>query len=184
MFVHGIDQDTALSLLALRDAEELFTATDANREHLRRWLPWVESVRSVDDTRAFIRSSLDQHARNNGFQCAVRFRHNIVGVVGYHWIDWANRSTHIGYWLAADHQGRGIMTKACRALVDFAFGELELNRVEIATADGNSRSRAIPERLGFVEEGLHRQAERLADRYVDLRLYAMLRSEWDPERRG
>jgi ribosomal-protein-serine acetyltransferase len=70
------------------------------------------------------------------------------------------------------------MTKACRFLVDYAFAELKLNRVEIRCATGNHKSRAIPERLGFKLEGTVRQAEWLYDHFVDHALYGMLASEW------
>jgi ribosomal-protein-serine acetyltransferase len=60
----------------------------------------------------------------------------------------------IGYWLAEDYQGRGIMTDCVRMLVDFCFNELDLNRVYITCGFGNKKSRAIPELLGFVQEGI------------------------------
>ena len=43
--------------LDLADADEIFSLTDANRGHLRQWLPWLDSVRRVDDTRTFIRAA-------------------------------------------------------------------------------------------------------------------------------
>lgn len=70
------------------------------------------------------------------------------------------------------------MTKAAKALTDYAFQELKLNRVDIRAAEGNSKSRAIPERLGFVCEGRIRQAEWLYDRYADHIVYGMLADEW------
>jgi ribosomal-protein-serine acetyltransferase len=70
------------------------------------------------------------------------------------------------------------MTEAVRALVDHAFGPWRLERVEIAAAVDNARSRAIPERLGFREEGVRRRAERVGDRWLDHAVYAMLASDW------
>ena len=70
------------------------------------------------------------------------------------------------------------MTEACRELVDYGFSPLGLHRVEIRCAIGNQRSRAIPERLGFVNEGIARQGEWLYDRYVDLVVYSMLAPDW------
>jgi ribosomal-protein-serine acetyltransferase len=104
----------------------------------------------------------------------------IVGMVGFHRFDWANRATSIGYWLAADHEGRGLMTEAVRALVEYAFETRGLHRIEIAAAVDNARSRAIPERLGFREEGVRRDAERHGERYLDLVLYARLATDPRP----
>lgn len=174
----GIDDETELRLLKERHAEELFVLMNQNRKYLREWLPWLDTNKSLDDTEEFIKGSLEQFANNSGFQSGIWFRGRLVGVIGYHKIDWANRATSIGYWLGASFQGKGLMTKACRVLVDYAFNEFGLNRVEIRCAVENKKSRAIPQRLGFREEGIIRQAEWLYDRFVDHVVYGMLASEW------
>lgn len=174
----GIDDETELRLLKERHAEELFVLMNQNRKYLREWLPWLDTNKSLDDTEEFIKGSLEQFANNSGFQSGIWFRGRLVGVIGYHKIDWANRATSIGYWLGASFQGKGLMTKACRVLVDYAFNEFGLNRVEIRCAVENKKSRAIPQRLGFREEGVIRQAEWLYDRFVDHVVYGMLASEW------
>jgi ribosomal-protein-serine acetyltransferase len=71
------------------------------------------------------------------------------------------------------------MAMAVSAVLDHAFGELHLNRVEIRVAPDNRRSRALPERLGFREEGVLRQAERHGEHYGDLTVYSMLAHEWE-----
>lgn len=168
-----------LRLLEESDADELYALTDANRAHLEAWLPWVRHTHAPADTLEFIRMARRQVGDNDGFQLAVvEPERAIVGVAGFHRVDWANRATSIGYWLAADWQGRGLMTAAVRALVDHAFGMWHLHRIEIKAAVGNARSRAIPARLGFREEGVHRDAERHGERYLDLVGYALLAGDW------
>jgi hypothetical protein len=105
----------------------------------------------------------------------------LCGMVGYNRLDWDNRTAFIGYWLAKDAEGKGIVTRCCRALVDHAFTELGLNRVVIQVAVGNFRSQAIPDRLGFSREGIAREGEWLYDRYVDLAVNALLRTAFAPE---
>ena len=119
-----------------------------------------------------------EHERRTALMCVVRHRAEIAGAIGLHTIDAVNRSTSIGYWLDEAHSGRGIMTRACRAVVTAAFRDYGLHRVEIRCATGNYRSCAIPLRLGFVEEGLLRQAGFLCDRWVDLRVFSALEQEW------
>jgi ribosomal-protein-serine acetyltransferase len=174
----GIDEHTELRLLKEQHTKELFALMDQNRKYLREWLPWLDDNKSPSDTKDFIKSSLEQFTSNNGFQMGIWFQGNLAGVIGYHKIDWANRATSIGYWLGASFQGRGLVTKACRALVDYAFSELRLNRMEIRCAVENRKSRSIPERLGFREEGIIRQAEWLYDHFVDHVVYGMLIGEW------
>jgi ribosomal-protein-serine acetyltransferase len=140
-------------------------------------MPWAAEP-SIEDTRTYLAGALAQRARNDGFGALVVDGETIIGSMGFHRIDWANRATSLGYWLSADRQGAGIMTAAVRALVCHAFTAWELHRVEIDAAVANVRSRAIPERLGFVEEGVRRDGERFGDRYVDLVVYSMLAPDW------
>jgi ribosomal-protein-serine acetyltransferase len=178
MFTHRIEDELELRPVDERHAEELTALVRHDLAHLKRWMPWATERYSVEDAREFIRRNLRQAAEDQGFATLIFFRERVVGSIGYNNFDWANRKTDIGYWLAADLQGRGIMTKACRVLVTYAFTELRLNRVEIYCAVENLRSRRIPERLGFTEEGTHRQAEWVHDHFKDLVSYSMLAREW------
>jgi ribosomal-protein-serine acetyltransferase len=178
MFHCELPSGAFLRLFEESDADELFALVEANRAYLDRWLPWVDATRDREPILDFIRAGRKQFADNNGFQAAIVDRGQIIGAIGFHAVDWKNRSTSIGYWLAEDRQGRGTMTEAVRALVNHAFGLWKLNRVEIQAAVGNLRSRAIPERLGFKEEGVLRDGERIGERYEDLVVYSMLAKEW------
>lgn len=166
-----------LRLLEESDAAELYALVEANRDHLSPWMPWAAEARP-EDTVAFIRMSRNQVPGNDGLQTALVSDGELIGMAGFPSVHWRDRAGEIGYWLAAAHQGRGTMTRAVRVLVDHAFGTWKLNRIEIRAAPANHRSRAIPERLGFVEEGTLRQAERIGDRYLDSVVYGMLASDW------
>lgn len=178
MFAHRIDPELYLKLLELRDAEELFRITDNSRQHLREWLPWVDATTSIDDSRVFVQSTLNNFASNNGLNAGIWWENRLAGCIGFHSIDWSNRNTSIGYWLAQEYQGRGIMTRATRALTDLAFEHYDLNRVEIRVATNNVKSRAVPERLSFKNEGCIQEAEWLHDHFVDHVIYGMLVSNW------
>jgi ribosomal-protein-serine acetyltransferase len=166
--------DLELRLLQISDAQELFALTDANRLYLRQWLPWLDNTTEVADTLNFIELTLQQFTDREALIAAICYtdraisgdNSQIVGTIGFNQIDWQNRSGYLGYWLAAAYRGSGIMTAACESLIDYAFTTLDLHRVVIACASENHRSRAIPERLGFIHEGVTQQAERLYDRYV------------------
>lgn len=170
-----------LRLLEESDANELHALIDADRAYLSRWMPWALS-QSADDTSGFIRDTRRQLTENNGFQTAIVSDGKIIGVVGFHAVDWTHRRTSVGYWLGEKHQGKGTMTQAVKALVDHALHTWQLNRVEVRVAADNRRSRAIPKRLGFREEGTLRQAERIGDIYLDSVVYSMLASDWRPHR--
>lgn len=178
MFTWRVDGEIELRPLQARHAGEVFRLTEQNREHLRQWLPWVAGNTSIEHTRAFIEQALRQFAEGKGFQAGIWYRGQIAGVIGLHYIDRDNRRTEIGYWLGAPYQGLGIMTRACRAVVEYAFTVLGLHRIEIRCARGNRRSRAIPERLGFTQEGTIRQSAWLNDHFEDLVVYSLLAPEW------
>ena len=156
---------------------ELYALIEANREHLGRWMPWAADQDLVG-TERFVAEAEEQLIRDDGFQAMVAPEGEIVGVAGFHAIDWINRNTSLGYWLAEDAQGKGTMTEVVRALVSHAFYEWELHRVEIHCAPGNARSRAIPERLGFREEARLRETEMVGGRYLDSIVYGLLEEEW------
>jgi ribosomal-protein-serine acetyltransferase len=159
------------------DAEELTAVIAANREHLQRWLPWAGS-HGFEDSVDYLARKRAQVEANDGFEGAIALDGRIVGGAGFHGVDWINRSTSIGYWLTAAAQGRGLMSGAVRALLAHAFETLELHRVVIEVVVDNARSRAIPERLGFREEAVLREAKLIGGRYEDAALYAMLASDW------
>lgn len=179
MFKHIIDNDIELRLVDMQYAEEIFKSIDSSREHLRKYLPWVDSTKSVADTKGFIENSKKQYAENKGFDAGIWYKGEFAGVIGFHSINTSIKGTSIGYWLNERFVGKGIMTKACRAFVDYAFNTLELNRLEIRCAEDNFKSGAIPERLGFTKEGIIRDGELLSDGYVNCIVYGILKREWN-----
>jgi len=181
---HPIDEQTHLRLLEEQYAEEFFALTERNRTYLQEWMPWAAVEGSLEETKAYMKQSLYQFANREAMRTGIWYQDRLVGVIAFEQIDWTNRSAEIGYWIDATMQGKGLVTKVCRALVSYAFEQYQLNKVEIHCASENKRSRAIPERLGFTQEGILRQAERFADHYNDLVVYGMLASEWRAQATG
>lgn len=177
MFICRLTDDAELRLSEERHAEAAAAVVAAHREYLSQWLPWTATA-TADSIRAYYRLMLEQFARGETLHAVLFVRGELAGAVGFHRIEWLNFATAIGYWLAPPHQGHGLMTRACAALLEHAFMTLRLNRVEIRCAPENARSRAIPLRLGFREEGVAREAQRLGNGYTDLVVYAHLAREW------
>ncbi|MFG6113748.1 GNAT family N-acetyltransferase [Halobacillus sp. MO56] len=178
MFTFKIDEEISLKLPEVSDAERVFELTDRSRHYLREWLPWVDGTKKVADTKSFIQLTRRGYIDNKSMTTFIMYKGEIVGTAGFNEIDWTNKIAYIGYWLGEEYQGNGIMTRVAKALTDYAFKELGMNRVDIKAAAGNKKSRAVPERLGYVEEGRIRQAEWLYDHYVDHVVYGMLAEEW------
>lgn len=173
-----INHELMLRTITLDDAETVFALTDTSRAYLREWLPWLDFTKELADTKSYIEGCIAGYEAKSSMSFVIIFHDKIVGIAGFNTINHANKIAAIGYWLSADAQGHGIMTTTVQALLQYAFVELQLNKVEIRAAVGNTKSRAIPERLGFKTEGTIRAAEWLYDHYVDHVVYGMLASEW------
>ncbi|MBI4338805.1 MAG: GNAT family N-acetyltransferase [Chloroflexi bacterium] len=172
-----VDDDILLRRPSLARAEDIYALVDSNREHLRRWLPWVDAMRSARDEREWLKGELDPGNRWS-YAMMVLHRDELVGMIGIMGLASPSRAGEIGYWLAEDAQGRGIITRSCSASLDYLFGVEGMNRIQIRAATGNTRSLAIPERLGFAFEGVQRQAELVNGQFLDLAMYSMLKEEW------
>lgn len=178
MFAMRVDESLELRLLEHRHAKLLFDLTVANREHLRPFLPWVPKMQAVSQTESFIKMGLEQFARHDGFQAGIFLNGELVGMAGLHYVRWDTERTEFGYWLSEHAQGQGIATRVVQALCRYCFDELGLGRVEIRCAPGNVRSRRVPERLGFTQEGVLRRVDRLESGWSDWVVYGLLRDEW------
>ncbi len=155
------------------DAREMFSLIDKNRTYLRRWLPFIDVTTAVADSEAYLSSVEEQAERNPVF--VIRFYGKLVGLVGFKDTDYDNQRTEIGYWLAENFQHKGIMTSCVRTLVDFAFNDMGMHRIQIRVAEGNTASRRIPLRLGFQKEGVERDGEMLEPgRFVNLETFSLI----------
>ena len=179
MFSVKVDKDLKLSLPEMHMAEPLTEVVRANLGRLKPWMPWAVDDYSVEHCRQWIQKTMTDFAQDGRFNAIIIHQEKYAGAIGFHNLDTANRSAEIGYWLAEEFEGRGIITRCCSVVVDHLFNTMNLNRVQINCNVENAKSRAIPERLGFKLEGIHRQVEFLHDRFGDWAVYAMLRDEWE-----
>jgi ribosomal-protein-serine acetyltransferase len=177
MFFRRLNDEVKLSLSIPQYAEELFELTDRNRAFLKRWLPWLDTVKKPSDTREFIEAQLMRFQRGEALHVTIFHRDGIAGVLGYNRIDRINDIGYIGYWLAQEYNGKGMMTESVKDLIALGFDYYSLNRIEIHCAAENRKSRAIPERLGFRQEGVIRQAEKVCGGHLDLVVYGLLKQE-------
>jgi len=172
-----VDDELCLALVEPIHAEAVYHLVRANRAYLARWEGWAARDEGLEGTRSFIRSQLEGFAAGSQIPTLIVAGGRPVGRCSLR-IDLAQLTGEVGYWIAADHQGRGLVTRAARALVGVGFTERGLQRVELRTSADNRRSRAVAERLGFRLEGILRREHRVGERWDDLALYAALAGEW------
>ncbi len=136
------------------DAEALFEAVEESREHLRPWMEWEASHRSIDESRDFIARSRASWILRENMNVGIWRREDgrYLGGSGLDVRGWETRYFEIGYWLRTSAEGHGYMSETVRLLTDFAFEHLDAARVEIRCDARNARSARVAERLGFVRE--------------------------------
>ncbi|MBA2522622.1 MAG: GNAT family N-acetyltransferase [Solirubrobacterales bacterium] len=111
----------------------------------------------------------------------------LIGSVILHSFDWAHEHAEVGFWLLADDRGRGLASEGVALMVDWAFRELGLHRVEMITLPALPHIedvRALASRLGFREEGLMRGRNFERGWRYDTLMLAVLRDEWSPPASG
>lgn len=172
-----IDTELTLKIRSASDAEKTFFLINTNRGYLRQWLPWVDGVKTLQDCTDYIDFNQKEFEEKKGANYGIFYNGELVGLIGYHFFNRLSNITALGYWLASNYQRKGIMTRSAAFLTQYAFDKLNMHRVEIHAAVDNKSSRAIPEKLGFKEEGIARDGEFLYDHYVDTVTYAKLSTD-------
>ena len=147
-----------LKTLSFDEVNKLYELIDKNRDYMGEWLIWVEKIKSVEDIEKMMQEWSKGREKGEKIHFGLLHQDKLVGVFYFGFINKDFRKGSIGYWLDNDYQGQGIMTKSCNLLIEYGFGDLNLHRVEISCAEGNTKSRAIPERLGFKQEGIFKEA--------------------------
>lgn len=171
--------DLNLREIVLEDAAAIYQAIDTHRDYLRIWLPFVDNMRSVADEEAFLKNVLSVPAERYEPVFGIwNDRNEICGLIGFHFTDFTNHRTEIGYWLLPEYQHRGIVTTSIRKLCQWAVEEKGMKRIQIRCATGNVASNGIPIRLGFHHEGIERAGELLSSgEYADINVYSRLKEE-------
>src|SRR5215471_14975110 len=144
MFQLPVDDEITLVLAEERHAQVMTDLIRRNQRRLARWEPWAEQPQTVDGTRAYIRASLEDFVRGRQISTIIALEGGqlLIGRCGLRINPYA-ASADVGYWVDADYQGRGIVTRSARALISSSFRELGLSKMELRTSVDNVRSRAV-----------------------------------------
>lgn len=152
------------------DAATLRDAVTLSIEHLRPWMPWIaHEPQTVEQRRALISEWNRNWDQGVDFVMGIFEGHLCIGGTGFH-LRGPEGSVEVGYWLAASHVGRGIITRAVTALTETALSMPEVTVVEIVTDEANERSAAVARRCGYeLVERFTRQREAPGEKGIGLR---------------
>ena len=120
----------------------------------------------------------------NRFRLGLVLDGDLIGTVGFYGIDYENERAIVGADLMKEYWGRGLMTEALQALVDYGFEQMNLNRIEATSDPGNLRSIRLMERCGFRKEGLLRQRFYYKAAFHDDVMFSILKDDWRATRKS
>lgn len=173
-----VDEQLVLRTYQPFDAPALFSCVDANRAHLREFLPWVNRTLNVQDSLDFIHHALVQETAQSGLAMGIFFNDQLIGGIGMHEWHHSLKRAQIGYWLAEEQEGKGLMLRCARAFIDLLFTQLSLNKIEIHFLPYNTRSSELTKRLGAKVEGVLRDSISVNGGFEDVVVTGILRREW------
>lgn len=153
------------------DAYQLTEAYLESVNELKPWLTWSHTVSNdglspLEVEQIFIKKAYAKWLLREELSFALTLKHDdtiIVGAICLRRINWSVPGMEIRYWLRTSQTGQGYMTEAVDALCHYAFLQLHAKRIDLMCDESNLRSRAVPQRLGFVQEGVLKNFDRTAD---------------------
>jgi ribosomal-protein-alanine N-acetyltransferase len=165
------------------DAEAIFAAASDPRV---TEFTLFETHRSRADTATFLRTyAFPNYEQGVPDPFALALKDDpaaLIGCLGGRWNTQANQCVEFGYWLAATHWGRGLATEAARAVIPYLFEALAPERVQAHCMAPNTASARVLEKAGLTYEGTLRSAILRRGRFWDIRMYSLLRGEWEAGR--
>ncbi len=173
-----VDGDLTLRPIREHHAKPLYAITRRDRDHLRRYQNWPDSIRTLRDMENMIDLSLTKSRNHQGYDMVIYHRDMPAGKIGLVFIDWDKKRGEIGYWLGERFQGHGLVTRAAWLLTGHTISKIGLNCVQIRCALANERSRAIPQRLGFRYDGILSQKVWIHGELHDDTTYSMTAHAW------
>lgn len=173
-----VSEDIQLKQIEISDAQDIFNTINTQRDYLGQWLPFVEHTKEVSFTEGFIKSLYEASPENRELIFVIKYKSEFAGIIGFKGTDKANKKTEIGYWLSEPMQKKGIVINSVKFLTNYAFEQLDINRIQIKCAVENHASKNIPQKLGYKLEGIERDGELLTGNvFTDIEVYSLLRKE-------
>lgn len=173
-----IDEEIMLRRFREDDVAAVYEAVHRNFDHLMAYMHWMSPDYSMDSAKEFIGRAIEPIEKAGSLGFGIFRGESLIGSIGFVYFDEKAGKTEIGYWIDREEQGKGIVSNACRTLINWVFEDLKFNRIEIRCSAQNARSAAIPERFGFLLEGHLRESEFRNGQLHDFLIFGLLRSEW------
>ncbi|MES9525361.1 GNAT family N-acetyltransferase [Streptomyces capoamus] len=182
MYATPIGDDAELRPLEVWHAAELLANIDRGREFIGRHIGLADVVRDLDGARGWLKSYADKRGADAGGLHGIWLAGELVGGLLFRAWDTASGVCEAGCWLEPAAAGRGLVTRGMRVLLDWAFEERGMHRVEWYASSANEPSIAVARRLGMTREGVLRENYPHGGERTSTEIWALLRPEWPAAR--
>jgi RimJ/RimL family protein N-acetyltransferase len=178
MYERVLRDGAHLAPLQVWHAEEFANHMNRALEHIRPWVGASFVTTDVQGARKVLEGYAVKTSQGTGGIHGIWLDGTLVGGVMAFDLSVAMGSCEVGCWLEPAAEGYGLVTPACEALLEWAFRERGLHRVEWHCRADNDRSSAVARRLGMTLEGIRREAWPYEGRRYDKQVWAVLAHEW------
>lgn len=169
----------------------MYKLRELEREDIKRINQWRTDPHLIACLGApyrFINEEVDSdwyenyiHARSNAVRCAIvdsEREDEILGLISLVNINYINRSGELHIMIgSSENRGKGLGTFAVNAMIQHAFNDLNLHRIELGALETNAPALHLYEKCGFVREGVKRESNYKNGKYISMIMMSLLKSD-------
>lgn len=160
---------TELIPFDLSYGNELFKLTIKNKDYLKKWLPWLDSIKSEKDTIEFLQKSIMTDYAGTSLNYFITYSGRIIGTIGLR--ELSQEKGLVGYWIDKNYQGKNIVTESLLKLIKDIRDNQITNLIILRCSPANMASLCVANKCGFKYKKTLKNAENLYGRFNDLDIY-------------
>lgn len=177
-FKMHIEDELYLVYPEIRMAKELHKLIDSDRDHLRPFLDFVDASVDYTSQESYFKMKLEGIAKQTDALFLIAINDQLIGCTDFHGIDLTSKQAEIGYWIHSTYKNQGIISKVVKKLCDYAFINLNLNRLTIVADVENISSNKVALKSGFTFVGTQKEERVMYDEYRDMNYYYLLKRDY------
>ncbi|MGB8940058.1 MAG: GNAT family protein [Streptomyces sp.] len=178
MYAIPLTENAELRMLEPWQDAEFLAHIDRARAHTDPWIPWASRSTDLESARTTLQNFADKQAADSGRIYGIWRDGILIGGVMFVQFDAKRGNCEIGVWAEPAGEGHGLISASVRHLITYAFGERGMHRVEWWNSAGNTRSRAVAQRMGMHLDGTLREQSLYQGVRHDMEIWSLLAHEW------
>jgi ribosomal-protein-serine acetyltransferase len=159
-----------------KDIAELHQAVRESIAEISPWIAFAHKDYSIKETKQWIKQRPEEWRNGISYDFAIFSAADgaYLGGIGIGQINYNSRYANLGYWVRTSRTGKGVAPAATHLLANWGFKELDLHRIEIVIATGNTRSQRVAEKAGAQREGILRNRIIVLDKTYDAVMFSLI----------